>query len=47
MAAAAPAGMQDGTQDRPHLPRRVPIDGYGKGGFCFEGMSHRGSLLWH
>jgi uncharacterized protein len=32
-------------QDRPHLPRRVPIDGYGKGGFRFEGMSHRGSLL--
>jgi uncharacterized protein len=35
----------DGRQDRPHLPRRVPIDGYGKGGFRFEGMSHRGSLL--
>jgi uncharacterized protein len=32
-------------QDRPHLPRRVPVDGYGKGGFRFEGMSHRGSLL--
>jgi uncharacterized protein len=31
--------------DRPHLPRRVPIDGYGKGGFRFGGMSHRGSLL--
>ena len=45
MAAAAPTGMQDGRQDRPHLPRRVPIDGYGKGGFRFEGMSHRGSLL--
>jgi uncharacterized protein len=29
----------------PHLPRRVPIDGYGKGGFRFGGMSHRGSLL--
>jgi uncharacterized protein len=41
VAAAAP----DGMQDRPHLPRRVPIDGYGKGGFRFEGMSHRGSLL--
>ena len=23
----------------------MPIDGYGKGGFRFEGMSHRGSLL--
>ena len=45
MAAAAPDGTQDGTQERPHLPRRVPIDGYGKGGFRFEGMSHRGSLL--
>ena len=41
MAAAA----QDGPQDRPHLPRRVPVEGYGKGGFRFEGMSHRGSLL--
>jgi uncharacterized protein len=29
----------------PHLPRRVPIDGYGRGGFRFGGMSHRGSLL--
>ena len=45
MAAAAPNGTQDGKQDWPHLPRRVPIDGYGKGGFRFEGMSHRGSLL--
>src|SRR3954471_10206829 len=40
MAAAA----QD-LRDRPHLPRRVPIDGYGKGGFRFGDMSHRGSLL--
>ena len=39
MAAAA----QD--RDRPHLPERVPVDGYGKGGFSFAGMSHRGSLL--
>jgi uncharacterized protein len=31
--------------DRRHLPRQVPIDGYGKGGFRFGGMSHRGSLL--
>jgi uncharacterized protein len=29
----------------PHLPRRVPVDGYGSGGFSFDGMSHRGSLL--
>src|SRR5437016_2819850 len=35
------------TPDRgaPHLPRPAPIDGYGKGGFRFAGMSHRGSLL--
>jgi uncharacterized protein len=33
------------AESRPHLPRRVPIDGYGKGGFRFGGMSHRGSLL--
>ena len=37
MPAAAP--------EAPHLPRRVPIEGYGKGGFRFGGMSHRGSLL--
>jgi uncharacterized protein len=29
----------------PHLPRPAPIDGYGKGGFRFAGLSHRGSLL--
>ena len=28
-----------------HLPRTAPIEGYGKGGFRFAGMSHRGSLL--
>ena len=28
-----------------HLPRQVPIDGYGKSGFAFADMSHRGSLL--
>ena len=31
--------------DTPHFPRSAPIDGYGKGGFAFAGMSHRGSLL--
>ncbi len=31
--------------DAPHLPRPVPIDAYGNGGFRFGGMSHRGSLL--
>jgi uncharacterized protein len=29
----------------PHLPRLAPIEAYGKGGFRFAGMSHRGSLL--
>jgi uncharacterized protein len=29
----------------PHLPRLAPIEGYGKGGFSFAGLSHRGSLL--
>ncbi len=29
----------------PHLPRPATIDAYGKGGFRFAGMSHRGSLL--
>ncbi|HLJ00134.1 MAG TPA: Mth938-like domain-containing protein [Bradyrhizobium sp.] len=31
--------------DAPHFPRSAPIDAYGKGGFAFSGMSHRGSLL--
>jgi uncharacterized protein len=30
---------------RPHLPRLAPIDSYGRGGFSFADMSHRGSLL--
>lgn len=34
-----------GSPTAPHLPRLAPIDGYGKGGFRFAGMSHRGSLL--
>ncbi len=29
----------------PHLPRAAQIEAYGKGGFRFAGMSHRGSLL--
>lgn len=28
-----------------HFPGRAPIDGYGRGGFSFAGMSHRGSIL--
>jgi uncharacterized protein len=31
--------------DAPHLPRSAPIEAYGKGGFAFDEMSHRGSLL--
>jgi uncharacterized protein len=31
--------------DAPHLPRQVPIEAYGRGGFRFADMSHRGSLL--
>jgi uncharacterized protein len=31
--------------DEPHLPRQVLIDAHGAGGFCFAGMSHRGSVL--
>ncbi len=27
------------------LPGRHVIEGYGGGGFCFAGMSHRGSIL--
>jgi uncharacterized protein len=29
----------------PHYPHPAPIDSYGRGGFRFAGMSHRGSLL--
>jgi len=31
--------------DAPHLPRAAQIEAYGKGGFAFADMSHRGSLL--
>jgi uncharacterized protein len=31
-------------EDR-HLPQAAAIDAYGKGGFRFAGMSHRGSIL--
>ena len=33
-----------GADDR-HLPQGAAIDAYGKGGFRFAGMSHRGSIL--
>lgn len=28
-----------------HFPGRAPFDAYGKGGFRFGGMSHRGALI--
>jgi uncharacterized protein len=31
--------------DEPHLPQPAAIDAYGKGGFRFADMSHRGSIL--
>jgi len=34
-----------GDPNAPHFPRSAPIDAYGKGGFVFADMSHRGSLL--
>ena len=34
-----------GDPNAPHFPRSAQIDAYGKGGFVFAGMSHRGSLL--
>jgi uncharacterized protein len=37
--------MPAAADSRPHFPRLAPIDGYGKGGFRFAGMSHHGSLL--
>ena len=33
------------SSDVSHLPRSAPIEAYGKGGFAFADMSHRGSLL--
>ena len=33
------------TADDPHLPRAAAIEAYGKGGFRFAEMSHRGSIL--
>ena len=34
-----------GLPEAPHLPRSAPIEAYGNGGFRFDAMSHRGSLL--
>jgi uncharacterized protein len=40
-----PTFPDDVLVDEPHLPRQVPIDAHGAGGFRFGGMSHRGSVL--
>jgi len=37
--------MTANPSDAPHLPRSAPIEAYGKGGFAFADMSHRGSRL--
>jgi uncharacterized protein len=37
--------QKDNTSDGLHFPRAAPIEAYGKGGFAFADMSHRGSLL--
>jgi uncharacterized protein len=31
--------------DTPHFPQPAAIEAYGKGGFAFAGMSHRGAIL--
>jgi len=33
------------SMKRAHFPGRAPIDSYGRGGFRFAGMSHRGSIM--
>jgi uncharacterized protein len=38
-------GLRDVTPREAHYPGRVPIDAYGRGGFRFAGMSHRGGVL--
>jgi uncharacterized protein len=37
--------VSEDSAQLPHLPRAAPIDAYGKGGFRFAQMSHRGSLI--
>jgi len=37
--------QETGPSDSLHFPRSAPIEAYGKGGFAFADMSHRGSLL--
>lgn len=33
------------SSQQPHFPRPAEIEAYGRGGFRFAGMSHRGSIL--
>jgi uncharacterized protein len=37
--------MTGGAPKPGRFPGRAPIEAYGKGGFRFAGMSHRGSIL--
>jgi uncharacterized protein len=37
--------VADELPSTPHFPGQAVIDSYGRGGFRFAGMSHRGSLL--
>ena len=37
--------MADKASSTPHFPGQAVIESYGRGGFRFAGMSHRGSLL--
>lgn len=37
--------MPDDLKPQGHYPYQAPVDAYGRGGFRFAGMSHRGSLL--
>jgi uncharacterized protein len=36
----------DRVDKPPHYPQPAPVESYGRGGFRFAGMSHRGSLLF-
>lgn len=40
-----PGGRKPGQRYEGFVPGRHTIDAYGKGGFQFAGMSHRGSIL--
>lgn len=44
MSADQPTDLGMGLEPM-HFPGRPPIDSYGNGGFRFDGLSHRGSLM--